>query len=344
MHNYLKIAITGLIIALSGAASICYWFIPSTPDFRQGPVEQITLGIAKEPLAALAMIAEKEGFFTEYGLDVTIKNYKGGKQALIEGILSGETDLATSADAPIVFNSFNAEDFKVIATIGSSEDEPKIIARKNKGISTPSDLSGKNILTKKGSAVHYFLSVFLTHSSIPEADINLYFTKSGSAMSKALINGEIDAFSHREPFIGQAKSVLGDNAIIFSKPGIYKKTFNLVSTSSAIKTKPKAIKRLLAALLAAEQFALENPDKSIDITSQYIGSVTETLALIWPNMRLRVSLDQSLITTMESQARWVIKNKFIKNSEMTNYLNYISIDLLQDVNPDVIGIYTQTLR
>lgn len=54
-------------------------------------------------------------------------------------------------------------------------------------------------------------------------------------MVALLANGEIDAFSHREPFISEAKKRLGDNAIVFEIPGAYTKTFNLVVRDDLVK-------------------------------------------------------------------------------------------------------------
>jgi len=98
--------------------------------------EKVTLGLARESLAALAMIAQARGFFSQAGLDVQIKEYKSGQLALA-GFLAGESDLATTADIPIVFESLQRQDFGIIATIGSSDNEPRVIARKDRGVNLP---------------------------------------------------------------------------------------------------------------------------------------------------------------------------------------------------------------
>ena len=60
------------------------------------------------------MIAHDQGFFKQAGLDVRVKEYASGKLAL-KGLLAGEVSLATSADIPIVFNSFNRQDFSIVS-------------------------------------------------------------------------------------------------------------------------------------------------------------------------------------------------------------------------------------
>jgi len=285
------------------------------------------------------MIAKAEGYFIEEGVRVSIKEFKGGKQALVNGVFKGEVEMATTADVPIVFNSFNKQQFKIVATIGSSDNEPRVIARKDRGISKPEDLKGKHVITKRGSAVHYFLNVFLLHSGLTTTDIKLKFTKSGKEMAQLLNKGDIDAFSHREPFISQAKTLLGDNAVIFEKPGIYLKTFNLVASNNVVSNKPEAVKKILRALIRAETFSKENPKQAITHVSTFIGLSEEVLENIWEKINLSVSLEQSLIVSLESEGRWAIKTKLVKAEKIPNYLDYIHISGLKSVKPDAIEIY-----
>ena len=81
-------------------------------------------------------------FFAEEGVNVRIVDkYPSGKRTL-QGLLDGEVTVAPTAEAPIVFRSFERGDFAIVATIGSSDNEPKIIARKDSGIEKPEDLRG----------------------------------------------------------------------------------------------------------------------------------------------------------------------------------------------------------
>jgi len=326
-------------IAVVLAIAIVFFIFLFSP-FQQSsaPAEKITLALGQESLSSLAIIARKKNYFHEQGVDVTIKTFKGGKQALINGLLSGEADIATSADVPIVFNSFDRNDFKIIATIGSSDNEPRIIARKDKLISTPQALTGKKIVTKKGSAVHFFLNTFLAFSGITNEDIELSFTKDGHEMVNLLASGKVDAMSHREPFISEAKSRLGDNAIIFEKPGAYTKTYNLVATDSAIKNKAEALKRVLKALLMAEKFAHKHPADTIKIIANALGITEDSLITVWKSIDLTLALEQTLITTLEAQSRWATSNQLVNFNNEVNYLEHIDPSLLRLVKPDAVNI------
>jgi ABC-type nitrate/sulfonate/bicarbonate transport system substrate-binding protein len=122
--------------------------------------EPVSIALSLEPMSALAVIADTEGFLRKEGLDATIKEYASGRLAL-QGMLKGEAEFATVADSPIIVSRFERDDFMLLATIASSDNEPKIVARRDRGIARPADLAGKRIGTQKGSAVHFFLHHFL---------------------------------------------------------------------------------------------------------------------------------------------------------------------------------------
>ena len=192
------VKMTMLLGIIVGIASVVL-FTP-TKGFTaiKGPLR---IGVEQSPLLALVMIAEDQGFFSKQGVDVKVKYYASGKLAL-NGMFSGEVDLATPAETPIVFSSFERMDFSIVATIGSSDNDPKIVARKDRGIQKPGNLRGKCIATQKASAVHFFLHSFLVRNGLSEKDIKLSF-KHPDELVPALAKGEIDAFSMREPYVSR---------------------------------------------------------------------------------------------------------------------------------------------
>ncbi len=301
-----------------------------------GAREAVTLGLAHESLAALAMIARDRGFFAEAGLDVTAKDYKSGALAM-KGLLAGEVAITTAADIPIVFESMARRDFRIVATIGSSDNEPRIIARKDQDVKTPADLRGKRIATQKASAVHFFLHVFLLQNGMVAEDVKLSFLKPDDLV-KALVDGEIDAFSMREPYISQAAKQLGDNAVVFEKPGLYRKTFNVAVTADLLKNRPEVVRRAMHALVQAEAFAQKNPEQAIQIVAKVLGSPPAGIAAIWPDSVLKVSLDQSLLVSLEDEAKWIIGNKLTDATETPNYLDMVHVGTLKAVAPFLVSL------
>ncbi len=299
-------------------------------------IEKVTLGIRPGVMGSVVWVADAKGFFKEEGLDVTLKEYSSGKGALI-GMFNNEVEIGTAAEAPLTFNSFERQDFLLFGSIGYSDKSMKIIARKDRGINSATDLEGKKIAVHKSSASHYFLSVFLMQNLIPESEVNIVYMESENLVP-AIINGEIDAFSWRDPGTQYAKDALGDNAVEFSTPGLYRKTFDVIAMKDFIKNRPETIKMILRALLKAEKFIQKEPAEAIAIIARISKVEKEEIATIWDDFDLRVSLDQSLIVTMEAEARWAIKNNLTDKTEVPNYLDYIYMDALEKVKQEAVGI------
>ena len=310
--------------------------ITTTKGFAdiRGPV---AIGVERSPLLGIMMIAEDQGFFSKQGVDVRVKYYTTGKLAL-NGMFAGEVDLATPAETPVVFSSFERGDFSIVATIGSSDNDMAIVARKDRGIKKAGDLKGKHITTHKASAAHFFLHSFLIKNGLSETDIKLSF-RHADEFVPALAKGEVDAIcSVKEPRVSKAKTLLGDNIVIFQEPGFYLKTYNLVTFNSFIKDKPQTVKRLLQALIRAEEFAKKYPEHVQRIVSNKAGVKESEIAGLWPDLRFEVSLEQSLLASLENEARWAIRNKLTDRKKVPNYLNFIYINTLEAVKPRGVTI------
>jgi len=296
----------------------------------------IRIGVDRGPLLALFMIAEDQGFFSKGGVDVKVKYYTTGRLAL-DGMFDGEVDLATPAETPIVFSSFERGDFSIVATIGSSDNDMAIVARKDRGISKASDLKGKHITTHKASAAHFFLHSFLIKNGLSEQDIKLSF-KHPDELVPALASGQIDAFSMRRQYASKAKTLLRDNVTVFEEPGLYLKTYNLVASNTFIKDRPQAVRSLLQALMKSEEFVKKYPEHAQRIVSTKTGIKESEITVIWPDLRFEISLEQSLLITLENEARWAIRNKLTDRKKIPNYLNYIHLDALEAVKSKGVTI------
>jgi NitT/TauT family transport system substrate-binding protein len=314
-----------LLVALSGCGSGPK---PKTP---------LTIGVPREPLGALMAVAAGQDFFSQEGLDVTlVSTYPSGKRALA-GMLDGEVELTAASEVPIVFRSMQQGDFRIIATIGTSDNEPKIVARADLGIQQPADLAGRRIGTQQASAVHYYLHLFLLRHALSDKVRDIVFMKA-EQLPTALASGDIDAFSMREPFVGEAEQLLGEKAIVFSEPGVYVKTFNLVVREDVLQQKPEAVRAVLRALVRAEEFVREHPLEARQTTGEQLDMDEAGLQAAWPQINLRVLLGQDLLTLMEDEADWAIDCGFVDAAEAPNYLEFIELEPLNQVCPDCVTV------
>ena len=316
---------------------IYFWPIQKQPKSKEftGVREKVTI-CHSVPLGALILIAHDQGFFSHYNLDVTLREYPIAKMAM-EDMFAGKCSMATVAETPIVFSDLEKQNFSIFATINTSDNYEKIAARKDKGIQKPGDLKGKRIATQKGTIFHFFLHMFLLKNGLYENDVKLIYMNI-EELPEALAKGEIDAFSMKEPTISRAKELLGDNVVVFTEPGLCRITFNLVALNSFIKDKPDLIKKMLSALIQAEEFVKKYPDQSFKIVLEKVGIKESVMVALWRDFNLKVSLEQSLLLILEDETRWAIKNKLTEKTKVPNYLNFIYLDGLKEVKPEAVTI------
>ncbi len=334
MENKFIIYIMLICVVTALAIIGCDWFGAQKPEKE---VIKVTLGLsATSLLPSLVHVASEKGYFLEEGLDIEIKGYPTGKHALA-ATLAGEIDMGTVADTPIVFNSFKRHDFSVFGTIVDSAQHTRALGRKDRGINTLHDLIGKKIATTIGTTAHYFMEEFFLFNNMDSSEVELVNMKPRE-MVKAIINGEVDAIFAWEPNVTNAMNALGDNGIHLHTDTGYMATFNLVSKNGFIRDNPELIIGVIKGLVRAEDFVSKNREESVDIIAAYLKTEPKVIDALWGTYKFRISLSQILLITLENQARWAIGINLTDKTEVPNYLDYIYLDALEEVDSDAVTI------
>jgi ABC-type nitrate/sulfonate/bicarbonate transport system substrate-binding protein len=334
MNKRILIGIIGIITVVVIVGSY-FWLKQRKPEINTGrPIEKVTIGVGTAPLSLLIWIAENEGYFAKNGLDAEIIEFPSGKAA-VGALIEGKVDLATITEFGFTSKSFNEKDIRVVASIAVANIN-SLIARKDKGIKKISDLKGKRIVTVSGTEADFFLGTFLIFNDIFIDDVEIIYKKA-SDIVQIVSNGEADAAMIWEPNVYKIKTNLNENCIIWSGQNGQSSYWLLNSKKDFIAENPEIVKRVLKALLQAEEFVKTNNTKakailmSHDLDAQFVDD-------IWHKFDYTISLPQTLIIVMEDGARWKILNNLTDATEVPNYLNYIYIDALAEVKPDAVTI------
>ena len=87
----------------------------------------------------------------------------------------------------------------------------------------------------------------------------------------------------------------------------------------------------------------------IDLAELYDVETKALKQAVWRNIDrfpedfiFELSLDQSLVMTLEDEARWAINSKLTDIEEVPNYIDYIDMSALQEVNPEAVSLFTNT--
>ncbi len=329
-----KIIGIGILVAIIaiGLVGSYYWLSQEQPS----PLEEIIIGATTQELSTLIWIAEEKGYFEENGLDATIKAYDTGIETK-DALLADEVDVADTVDFVITSLGLEGVDVKVLASIDTASID-YIIARKDKGILSLSDLKNKKIGIKLGSSAEYYLGRTLLFNNLSLQDVELVAVHPPE-MPDAIAQGKVDATITWHPHNYQIQKRLGDNALVWSAQGGQDGYWVVFCRTEFVQQYPQRIKRFLNALIQAEEFVKNNDSEAKEIIARRVNLDLAYIEAVWSDFYFTVNLPQSMIIIMEHQARWKIENKLTVKTEVPNYLNYVYLDALEEVKPEAVTIY-----
>jgi ABC-type nitrate/sulfonate/bicarbonate transport system substrate-binding protein len=293
---------------------------------RAQPVPQ-TLALATVPHAAPVLIADAEGYFAAEGLPLKVIDCINGRRCL-KHLTDGQAQYATVADAPIALSGSSPKDFAVVATVGTSARGNKMMAHVDSGIRTPADLKGKRLGLVQGTTSQYVVDVFLRFYGIEPTDVTLVPLDAADPVGP-LLRREVDVASLYQPHGQRALQALGKSAVVLPNPKIFTITLNLVSVPTA---SDDDVKRLLRAVQRAQRLIASDPAKARAIVAARLKQDPKLLDAVWPDFDFALGLHQSLITTLEAQARWAQREGQVPQGELPDFLDLIRPEPLRAVD------------
>jgi len=327
------IALLATVISILAVIAGC-----SRNDVQREPQrrEKITIAVTTWPASAPLYIAHEKGYFRDEGLDATLESYESGHLAL-DDMLSGKSDIAGAADTPIARAVVNGRKLVIVATIAEIERAILLIARKDRGISSPDDLRNKRIGLVAGSAAEFFLHIYLTTSHINPGDVRVVNIAPDKVVN-ALLGGEVDAVSTWAPHTIMLREKLGRNAQILHDPSLYTMTWNVAARRQFVRENPERIGKFLRAVIRANSFIRDHPGEARALTARKIGAQGALYEKEWQDYSFSASLDQSLILNLEDQSRWMMKKEAGAVRATPNFMEFIFTDGLQAVRPKEVRI------
>jgi sulfonate transport system substrate-binding protein len=300
-------------------------------------IKSVRVAMSLTPLSAPFIIAEDQKFFKRESVDVHITDFIGGHRSA-NALFSGEFDLATSSEVVVMFNSFARDDFSVLASFVSSNNDLKILSYRDAGIRNVADLVGHRVGIVTGSAAQFFLEETLLVSGV-ESDIVDMVHVDPEAMLKALSDRSVDAVAIWEPLAYQIHDSLKGDVLIVPNDKVYTETFNALVMREFARENPDILVSVLTALEKAIEFIHKKPQQAQKIVAERIGEDVNLIKAIWSDFSFELSLHQWLLTTLETQARWAIEQQLVDKNEAPNYLMFLDPSIIDRVKPESVTLF-----
>jgi ABC-type nitrate/sulfonate/bicarbonate transport system substrate-binding protein len=293
-------------------------------------VESVTISTYKGDHSTLLWIAKDRGYFTEHGVNVKIETQESGPASLRD-LLAGKVDLAAFSDFVFVSHMLEHPEIRILTVVAQLDNIIRLVARKDHGITGPSDLRDKRIGLVRNTSADYYFHMLLLLQNIPYQNVKVV-ELSPSEQVKAIMQGDIDAAIVWEPFARQMVTELGNNAISWPAQSGQDFFWTLVGIDDALKKRSSAIRSVMAALCSAEDFANTQRNEAKKIVASQIGA--SHLPELWETNSFSLGLSRPLILAMESQFRWIKSKEGVRVFKMPDFLNFISFDYLNAVRPE----------
>ncbi|MEW5743945.1 MAG: ABC transporter substrate-binding protein [Nitrospirota bacterium] len=297
--------------------------------------EQVTFAVVPLPLSAPVYVAAEKGYFRDEGLNVTLAAYSSGKEALT-AVIAGTAAFGVTAETPVVYAVLQGAAVSVIATIAETDSSTKIVARKDRGIHAPEDLRGKRIGVTSGTNNEFFLYSFLLFNEMSSREVRTVDI-GADQIPGALLRGEVDAVSIWEPHVSVLEEKLGDKALVFHSKALYVMSWNVVSRQELVARSPGTVRKILHALSRAEELIAANGEEARKITASAAGTDLRILARQWNAYTFNLSLSQTLLLSLEEQARWALAG-CCPEAEMPNFLTFMHAEALTTVAPEAVTL------
>lgn len=323
--------VAAALVALAAA-----WLLIRQAPVAPATVDKLAIALPSVPHAGLPHIAAENGYFAAEGLDVTIAPATHGKAAM-EELRRGKVDLAVTADAVFLLAVIKGEPLGVAASMLNTSRDNAVVARRDRGIAAPRDLAGKKIGVSFGTSGEYFLWAFLIRNKLAPESVTLVDVPPGR-IAATLAGGGVDAVATWAPVVAEARAALGSNAVLFTETNVYTLNFLLSGRGEFLQAHPRAMEKLLRALLKAEDFARARPEEALGLVARRLKVDADVLHSTWKDFNFRVDLKQSQLVTLEDQARWAMARGHVARGPVPNLLPNLYLDALLAVRPERVGV------
>ncbi|MBJ6802135.1 ABC transporter substrate-binding protein [Geomonas propionica] len=323
---------------------LCLAGCQSPVQHQTGPPLPLRLAYSTQHDCALVHIAIVRGFLRDEGLNIEAHAVGYGKEAL-QAVLEGKADLATVAQAPVTFAALQGERLSLLASIFTSNNNHAIVADRNSGVLRPGDLKGRRVGFTPGTTTQMFLSSFLVANGMSIEDV-VPVPLTPELMQGSLLSGGVDAVSTWSPNEKIIARSLAGRGVIFEDPYIYTETFVIAGKTTYVASNQEAARRLLRALVHAEEFASAHPEEAQAIVASISKLPPPVLAECWGESARKVTLDHALLIALEDETRWAGRLRLVHEAGMPNYLHYIDPRPLLSVKPEAVEqqVLTSDLR
>ncbi|HTD02429.1 ABC transporter substrate-binding protein [Undibacterium sp.] len=297
---------------------------------------ELIVAVSTTGMSTPFYVAEKLGLFAQEGLKVKILDCNSGSRC-IKQMFDGKAQLSTVSDLPIMFNSFERQDLVVLSTFCTANFDTKLIVHKNANITSVKDLLGKRIAVPMGTSSQYAFDLVALSQGLDPRGMGL-INMDPERMPQAMLNHKIDVAAVFEPTAYKVMQALAGEGQKLQIDSVHTLSFNLVTLRPTLNTRKEDMVRLMRALDNASLYIQNHQGRSKAILLEHLKLEQAFIAWAWSDFRFNLVLTQSLLTSLESEARWAVRENLISHHQIPNFLDVLEPAVLRKVRPGSVTL------
>ena len=292
---------------------LCVFFMAVQSD----GADKVRIAVSNYNISNLTVgVAQTRGFFKQEGIDAEIIRMNPNVATM--ALVSADVDYSTLIGSAIAANLKGAR----VKMIACSLDRTPLSLVSRSEIKSVKDVKGKTIgVGSYGSTPDIIARMVVKHYGVdPESEIKLLALGSDAARLTALKEGVIDVMIVAPPVDFEAEK-LGYN--ILSRAGdIFRFPYNGLATSmKKLGERPDEVKRVLRAMLKANNFIVKNREGAIQVLVRWAKSKPEFAEAGYDSAANAFSIDGSI---PEDGLRIVLEN-LRKSMNLSRQIAFVEV-------------------
>ena len=269
-------------------------------------------------------VALDKGWYKEEGLEPTILTGKGSGD-VVKRVDIGSADIGIVDTGVLIVARAQGAKVKIVSML--FDKSPYCMWMwKDSGINSPKDLVGKKIGAPPGDAQR---TIFPALAQVNGFDpdkvtfVNIAAEAKFSALAAKQMDVIFDYYSGA-PFFHKAMGEENVKYMMFADYGVDVYSNALVASEKYIKENPGIIKRFVKASLRGWEFALKNPEESIEIMAKHRPEIDRPILLA--NLKLIIDLFRT-DRYRQNGIGWVDDKKMADSIKIISQYRDLKVDM-----------------
>src|SRR4051812_42760138 len=314
----LRLGLIALLLAMIGCDKD-----KGNPSASSGGGPEVRLGYFANVTHAQAVLGVSNGDYARAiaPAKLSTKVFNAGP-SLIEALFAGEIDIGYVGPGPAINAHAKSKGSGIRVIAGAAANGVLIVARKDAGIDSLSQLAGKRIATPQlGNTQDISARHYLLHE-LKQKDLNNVLPVQNAEQATLMSRGEIDAAWAPEPW-GSRLLVEGNAKLLGEEKDLWaSKKFSLtlvVTTPEFLEKHPDIVQKLLVAHVRLTRWLGAQPQNwatPLDLALKQLTGKALPAGVVSSSMKYVQFTDEPLADTLSTMNQWAYDLKLVNSSSL----------------------------